>query len=51
MDEPEEVFSLHRIWEGMRSNGKLTGAVWEGHWCDVGQPESLAVAEAMLADG
>ena len=46
---PEDVFSLNIVWDGMIADGALTGVVHEGGWCDVGRPESLPLAEAMLA--
>jgi len=45
---PEEVFSLNVIWDSMIGTGRLFGAVFEGGWCDVGRPESLPLAEALL---
>lgn len=44
----EQVFSLNTIWDRMLDRGALTGVVHEGGWCDVGRPESLPLAEAML---
>ncbi len=48
---PEEAFSLNRLWDAMRARGGLFGAVHPGGWCDVGRPEGLAEAEALLAAG
>lgn len=45
---PQPVFSLNRIWDLMAAKGRLYGMVFEGEWCDVGRPESIAIAEAML---
>lgn len=45
---PDRVFSLNRIWDGMIARGRLFGLRYDGNWCDVGSPEGLAVAEAML---
>lgn len=44
----EDVFSLNRIWDLMADDGRLFGVVYKGGWCDVGQPESIPLAEAML---
>lgn len=44
----EAVFSLNRLWDQMLTRRTLFGVVHKGHWCDVGQPESLPLAEAML---
>lgn len=46
---PDRVFSLNRIWDDMSTAGRLFGAIYPGQWCDVGQPQSIALAEAMLA--
>lgn len=45
----EEVFSLNRLWDDMAARGRLFGTVHEGGWCDVGHPEGIAAAEALLA--
>jgi len=47
---PETVFSLNPVWDAMLAAGLLYGAVHPGDWCDVGQPESIPLAEALLAD-
>ena len=49
-DWPGAVFSLNPVWDAMAAAGRLTGAVYPGDWCDVGQPESIALAEGLLAD-
>lgn len=46
---PDAVFSLNRLWDGMIAAGRLFGLPYPGRWCDVGSPEGLAEAEAMLA--
>ncbi|WP_112321131.1 nucleotidyltransferase family protein [Oceanibium sediminis] len=46
----DDAFSLNVVWDRMLSLGTLEGCVYPGRWCDVGQPESLPLAEAMLAD-
>ncbi|MEM7615348.1 MAG: nucleotidyltransferase family protein, partial [Pseudomonadota bacterium] len=46
---PEEVFSLNRLWDHMLAEGLLRGRIYPGRWCDVGQPESLPLAEALHA--
>ncbi len=48
---PGPVFSLNPVWDAMIAEGRLTGVAYPGDWCDVGQPESLPLAEALLADG
>jgi MurNAc alpha-1-phosphate uridylyltransferase len=45
----EAAFSLNRLWDGAIARGRAHGVVHEGGWCDVGRPEGIALAEAMLA--
>lgn len=45
---PDRAFSLNLLWDSMIAQGRLFGAVHDGTWCDVGRPEGIAVAEAML---
>jgi len=47
----DPVFSLNRLWDRAAARGRLFGLVHEGSWCDVGRPENLALAEALLAQG
>lgn len=42
------AYSINPVWNEMIAEGSLFGAVHAGDWCDVGQPESIALAEAML---
>lgn len=44
----EAKFSLNLLWDRMIANGRLHGIVHDGGWCDVGRPESLPLAEALL---
>lgn len=44
----EPAFSLNRLWDQAAARGGLFGVMHPGGWCDVGQPESLPLAEAML---
>lgn len=46
----DDVFSLNVIWQDMLEQGRLFGAIHEGGWVDVGRPEGIAVAEALLAE-
>ena len=48
-DVADAVFSLNRLWDGMIAQGRAYGLVHHGGWCDVGHPEGIAKAEAMLA--
>ena len=43
-----QVFSMNEYWNRMAARGGLYGLLYEGRWCDVGHPEALAEAEAML---
>jgi MurNAc alpha-1-phosphate uridylyltransferase len=42
------VFSLNILWDEMIDRGRAFGLVHDGGWCDVGRPEGIAQAEAML---
>ncbi|WP_322893174.1 MULTISPECIES: nucleotidyltransferase family protein [unclassified Yoonia] len=44
----QEAFSLNLIWDKMQASGGLYGTIYDGQWCDVGQPASIPLAEAML---
>ena len=46
----DEVFSMWRLWEPMLAAGRLYGVIHQGGWCDVGQPESIALAEQLLLE-
>lgn len=46
----EPVFSLNRVWDACAAEGRLFGVLHDGLWCDVGRPDSLPLAEAMLAE-
>ncbi|WP_342747973.1 nucleotidyltransferase family protein [Celeribacter persicus] len=41
-------FSLNRVWEGLFEAGRIYGVEYEGHWCDVGHPDGIAIAEKLL---
>ncbi|MBI1417236.1 MAG: NTP transferase domain-containing protein [Limimaricola sp.] len=47
-DIAEPAFSLNLLWDRMATAGRLFGVVYSGRWCDVGRPENIALAEAML---
>lgn len=47
-DIEEEAFSLNRLWDKMIAGGRLYGLIHEGGWCDVGHPDGIARAEALL---
>lgn len=47
---PDPVFSIGRIWDQMAADGTLFGLCHTGGWCDVGRPEAIALAEALLGE-
>ena len=46
---PQRAFSLNLLWDRLIAEGRAYGVVHSGRWCDVGRPEGIASAEAMLA--
>lgn len=46
---PEARFSLNVLWDMMRAENRLFGVRYPGHWCDVGHPAGIGLAEALLA--
>ena len=48
---PGQVFSLNRLWDLLAASGRLCGLPYPGHWCDVGHPAGIALAEEMLKAG
>lgn len=48
-EQPERVFSLNRIWDHLISENRLQVLEYPGHWCDVGRPDGIVLAERMLA--
>lgn len=46
----QTVFSLNAVWDLMLSQGVLRGKVYPGQWCNVGQPQSLPLADAMVGN-
>lgn len=54
LDEVSEAkFSNNILWNLAAARGRLHGVLHPGGWCDVGQPASIPLAEALLeaADG
>ncbi|SFJ57916.1 mannose-1-phosphate guanylyltransferase [Celeribacter neptunius] len=43
-------FSLNLVWEKLFELGRIYGVTYPGHWCDVGHPDGIDVAEAMLRE-
>lgn len=50
VDIPDHAFSLNRLWDRMLRDQRLCGVVYDGYWCDVGTPQGVQLAEAMLRD-
>jgi MurNAc alpha-1-phosphate uridylyltransferase len=48
LDIDQTVFSLNVLWNKYLAAGRLYGVEYPGMWCDVGQPESITLAENML---
>jgi N-acetyl-alpha-D-muramate 1-phosphate uridylyltransferase len=46
--DPGPAFSLHAAWTRAMLAGRAFGLLHQGDWCDVGHPEGIAEAEAML---
>ncbi|MDT1062766.1 nucleotidyltransferase family protein [Paracoccus sp. CPCC 101403] len=44
----DEVFSLNRLWDLIIAEGRAFGLVHDGQWCDVGRPDCIPLAEALL---
>lgn len=47
-DIQETEFSMNVVWDQMIARGGVFGTVYDGRWCDVGQPQSIPLAEAMI---
>jgi MurNAc alpha-1-phosphate uridylyltransferase len=45
---PEAAFSMVEVWNAMMEGGRLIGHAHDGRWADVGHPEGIAEAEAMV---
>ena len=43
-----QVFSLNRLWDLMIAEGRAHGLIHAGEWCDVGRPDCIPLAEALL---
>jgi MurNAc alpha-1-phosphate uridylyltransferase len=46
----EDVFSLNRLWDNAITRGTLHGITYPGRWCDVGQPDSIPLAETLIRE-
>ena len=47
----ERAFSLHAPWTRAIDAGRAFAITHAGDWCDVGHPEGIAEAEALLSAG
>ena len=45
---PDRAFSLNRLWDLMIAEGRAHGLIHPGGWCDVGYPQAIPLAEALL---
>jgi MurNAc alpha-1-phosphate uridylyltransferase len=45
-----DKFSLFQVWNAAADQGRLIGVVPDGFWMQVGDPASLAIAEARLSE-
>jgi MurNAc alpha-1-phosphate uridylyltransferase len=43
-----KAFSLNELWNQMHDANRLFALQYPGHWCDVGYPEGIEVAENLL---
>ena len=50
-EEPEEKFSLFRVWMKAAERGRFKGVTPGGFWMQVGDPAALEAAEARLLEG
>lgn len=47
---PDTAFSLNLLWDRLIATGRLYGVTYPGTWCDVGRPEGIALAEALIGN-
>jgi len=50
-DAPAGAFSTNLFWDRAITDGRAFGQVHQGLWFDIGTPQAIPVAEAMVADG
>lgn len=46
----DQVFSLNLLWNKIANSERLFAVEYPGHWCDVGHPEGIAIAEDLIAN-
>lgn len=44
----DTAFSMNVLWDRIAARGGLYGVSYTGQWCDVGQPQSIKIAENMI---
>jgi len=44
----KNTFSLNELWNQMHDANRLFALQYPGHWCDVGYPEGIKIAESLL---
>jgi MurNAc alpha-1-phosphate uridylyltransferase len=49
-DAPEGPFSTNLFWDRAIAEGRCFGAVHQGLWFDVGNPEAIRATEQVLAN-
>ena len=47
-DIDDQVFSLNALWDILLAEKRCHGVLYPGHWCDVGRPENIEIAEVLL---
>lgn len=47
-NQADRVFSMNLVWDQMIDDRTLFGHEFPGLWCDVGQPDSLPLAEELV---
>lgn len=45
-----DVFSIRALWDRAQESDRMRGITYSGHWCDVGHPDGIKIAEDMLRD-
>ncbi len=50
-DPPSDVFSTNVFWDRAIADGRLYGVSHQGLWFDVGTPQAIPQAEAVIANG
>ncbi|MGR3494546.1 nucleotidyltransferase family protein [Citreimonas sp.] len=45
-----DAFSIRALWDKAQAAGRMRGLAYAGQWCDVGHPDGIEIAEAMLRD-